>query len=351
MWGARASCGQPRASRAVKQAAFRHPMSEPRSANSIFKTGENCSAVARAARAALLVDAASYFEAFMRAAERAERSIIVLAWDFDSRTPLQVGPGDERVALGEFLNALARRRRHLHVRVLDWDYPMVFGADREFPPLYGLSWTPHRRVHVRYDDTHPLAGSHHQKLVVIDDRLAFVGGLDLTARRWDTPGHRPDDPRRIANGKPYPPFHDVMIAVDGDAAAFLGGVARKRWRQATGEKIAPVRGATDPWPESLHACFTDVDAGISCTSPAMNGQKGVRDVEQLYLDMIARAGRTIYIENQYFTAHKIGEALAARLVEPDGPEIVVVTRLLSHGWLEEVTMQVLRTRLIQALRS
>jgi phospholipase D1/2 len=325
-------------------------MSELRSTNTLFRTAENCCAVARAARAALLVDAASYFEAFMRAAERAERSIIVLAWDFDSRTPLRVGRDGGRTALGDFLNALVRRRRRLHVRVLDWDYPMVFGVDREFPPLYGLSWSPHRRVHLRYDDTHPLAGSHHQKLVVVDDRLAFVGGLDLTGRRWDTTGHRPDDPRRSVNGKPYPPFHDVMIAVDGEAAGVLAGIARKRWHHATGEEMPPVSRAGDPWPESLQPDIVDADAGVACTSPAMNGEKGVRDVEQLYLDMIARARRTIYIENQYFTAHTIGEALAARLAEPDGPEIVVVTRLLSHGWLEEMTMQVLRTRLIQALR-
>jgi phospholipase D1/2 len=324
-------------------------MPDDRPHDTLFKTGENCCAVKRSGRIALLVDAERYFEAFMRAAERAERSIVVLAWDFDSRTPLRVGPDGARVALGDFLNDLARRRRRLQVRVLDWDYPMVFGVDREFPPLYGLSWTPHRRVHLRYDDTHPLAGSHHQKLVVIDDRLAFVGGLDLTARRWDTSGHRPDDPRRTANGKPYPPFHDAMIAVDGEAAAALAGIARRRWLHATRETIAPVERAGDPWPESLRPDMHDALVGIACTTPAMNGEKGVRDVERLYLDMIARARRTIYIENQYFTAHTIGEALAARLAEPDGPEVVVVTRLLSHGWLEEMTMNVLRTRLIRAL--
>src|SRR2546430_13013350 len=43
-------------------------------------------------------------------------------------------------------------------------------------------------------------------------------------------------------------------------------------------------------------------------------------------------------------------ALEKRLAEPDGPEIVLVLRLLSHGWLEEHTMHVLRTRLIERLR-
>jgi phospholipase D1/2 len=76
----------------------------------------------------------------------------------------------------------------------------------------------------------------------------------------------------------------------------------------------------------------------------------VKEVERLYLDMIASARRHIYIENQYFTAPKIAAALEKRLAEPDGPEVVLVLRLLSHGWLEEHTMHVLRTRLLQRLK-
>ena len=37
---------------------------------------------------------------------------------------------------------------------------------------------------------------------------------------------RPDDPRRVIDGEPYPPFHDAMMAVDGDAARVLGRIAR-----------------------------------------------------------------------------------------------------------------------------
>jgi uncharacterized membrane protein YdjX (TVP38/TMEM64 family) len=73
-------------------------------------------------------------------------------------------------------------------------------------------------------------------------------------------------------------------------------------------------------------------------------------VEKLYLDMIASARDTIYIENQYFTAPRIAAALEKRLAEADGPEVVLVLRLLSHGWLEEHTMHILRTRLIERLR-
>jgi phospholipase D1/2 len=322
------------------------------STDAVFRLGENCCAVARAGRVGFAIDAAAYYEAFMRAAERAERSILILAWDFDSRTGLDFGDdGRCRTTIGEFLNDLARRRRRLQVHILDWDYPMIFGVDREFLPLYGLSWKRHRRVHFRFDDTHPLAGSHHQKIVVIDDKVAFVGGLDLTSRRWDSPEHRPDDPRRVSLGKPYPPFHDLMIAVDGEAARALAAIARKRWRGATGETLQQVATAGDPWPASLTPAMTDVDVALACTEPAVNGTKGNRTVERLYLDMIARARRYIYIENQYFTSQSIGRALAARLADPDAPEIVLVTRLLSHGWLEEMTMHVLRTKLVRELKA
>jgi len=319
-------------------------------AESILAPGVNTCAVARAERLSLLIDGEAYFSAFRRAAEAAERSIIVVAWDFDSGT--QLDPASQHpVLLGDFLNRLVKRRRKLHVHVLNWDYPMIFGADRELSPLYGLTWRPHRRVHFRYDDTHPLAGSQHQKIVVIDDKLAFIGGTDLACRRWDTPEHRPNDPRRTASGKPYPPFHDVMAAVDGEAARVLAGLVRARWKRATGEGLPVITTRGDPWPRGLQPDLTGVCVGVACTEPETDGRPGVRQVERLYLDMIARARRSIYIENQYFTSNAVGSALAARLSEPDGPEIVLVTRLLSHGWLEEMTMHVLRTRLIRQLRA
>ena len=327
------------------------------SAPSLLRPGYNCWAVARAERVSLLVDAADYFKAFTQAALRAKRSITILGRDFNSQTRLHfdpVGPDDPPALLGDFLNWLVQRRHSLHVHVLNWDYPMVFGADREFPPLYGFGWTPARRVHLRYDDTHPVGGSHHQKIVVVDDSVAFLGGIDLTVRRWDTSEHTPDDPRRTAYGKPYPPFHDLMVAVDGEAARSLAALTRERWHAATGHKLKPVtfKGITDndPWPSSYAPDLTAVEVGIARTAPPKAEEPAVREIEKLYLDMIASAKKTLYIENQYFTAPRIAAALEKRLAEPDGPEVVLVLRLLSHGWLEEHTMHVLRTRLIERLR-
>jgi phospholipase D1/2 len=141
-------------------------LAERAAPQSLLRLGYNCWAIARAERVALIVDAKDYFRAFYEAALRARHSILVLAWDFNSQTRLHYDavPKDGPPALlGDFLDYITRRRRGLHVRVLNWDYPMVFGTDREFPPIYGLGgWTPSRRVHLRYDDTHPVGASQHQ---------------------------------------------------------------------------------------------------------------------------------------------------------------------------------------------
>jgi phospholipase D1/2 len=342
-------------------------MSEHRSVKSIFERERNCWRVEHADEAAFLIDADAYFKAFVAAAEQAQRSILIAGWDFHSRTRLLCDEGSRNceLELGDFLNRLAKERRDLQVHILIWDYPMIFGLDREWAPLSGFGWRPHRRVHFRYDNTHPISGSHHQKLVVVDDAVAFCGGIDLTCRRWDTCAHAADDARRVVQGTPYPPFHDLAMAVDGAAARALGDLVRERWRRATGETLEPVVAARGRswrrlgrkqapnarWPEGVTPNVRDVEVAISRTEPAANGSGGVREVETLYVDMIAAARDSIYIENQYFTADKVGEALERRLGEEDGPEVIVVLRELSHGWLEELTMQTLRTRLIAKLRA
>ncbi len=334
--------------------------------HSIFEPGRNCWRLAHADQAAFIIDADAYFKAFVAAAEQAQRSILITGWDFHSRTRLLCGDENQRreLELGDFLNRLARKRRDLQIHILIWDYPMIFGLDREWAPLSGFGWKPHRRVHFRYDNTHPVSASHHQKLVVIDDAIGFCGGIDLTCRRWDTCEHAAKDERRVMQGTPYPPFHDLAMAVDGDAARALGDLIRERWRRATEETLAPVstsrqrtwrrlgrRAAPNArWPKMLRADVTDVQVAIARTEPGDDDMPAVREVEALYLDMISAAKRCIYIENQYFTADKLGEALAQRLREPDGPEVIVVLRKLSHGWLEELTMQTLRMRLIDKLR-
>lgn len=231
---------------------------------------------------------------------------------------------------------------------------MIYVREREFLPLVMNGWRTHRQVHFAVDSQHPLGASHHQKIVVTDDAVAFVGGLDLTGNRWDTPEHRADDPRRVdEEGHPYAPFHDVQMMVDGKAAQGLGELARTRWKRATDQDIAVPASPphSNPWPPYLRPDLESIPVAIARTEPAYKDHPPVHEIESLYCDAIKAAQRSIYIENQYLTSAVISNALAARLQEPQGPDIVLVLPHKAPGWLEESTMDVLRARLLPQLRA
>ncbi|MCU0893332.1 MAG: VTT domain-containing protein [Rhodospirillales bacterium] len=320
----------------------------------LFVEGETCWRLLRAHRVAFLIDAAAYFSAFKAAALRARRSIIIVGWDVDSRVRLEPDRDDVPAPdqLGEFLDHLVANRPGLHVHVLAWDFPIVFAGDRELFTSYRLGLMTHRRVRYCLDAVHPVGACHHQKIVVIDDELAFIGGIDFGSRRWDTPEHRLDDDLRTdPSGKPYPPFHDVQVVLDGDVAAALGSVARERWLRATGKKITRVAaGGEELWPEGVGVDLHEVDVAIARTDPGIDGLMVSREVEALYLASVARAERYIYVENQYFTAGRVAAALAESLERDSGPEVVLVLPQENWDWLEQATMSDRRAKLIAALR-
>jgi uncharacterized membrane protein YdjX (TVP38/TMEM64 family) len=230
---------------------------------------------------------------------------------------------------------------------------MIYWKEREW-------WLPsklaaHRRLHYFKDGMHPLGASHHQKVAVIDDALAFVGGLDLAQCRWDSPSHSAEHPARRLheNDRPCRPFHDVQLMVDGPSAAALGELARGRWQRATGRWIphSPDMLNEDTWPHTSRPDLTDVRVAIARTMPPFEGDASVGEVEALFLDSLQAARRHIYIETQYLTSRTIADRLAARLQDPEGPEVVMVLHPNSDGWLEQHTMDVLRGRVLQRLRT
>ena len=319
----------------------------------ILREGRNCWKIRHAARAKFLIDGEAYFGALADALERAEESILIVGWDFDSRIRLR--PEDKKSKdVGRLLKSLVFRRRKLRLNILIWNFAAIYAAlKRDSSPKFSLGWRRHARVGFRMDASHPLGASHHSKVVVIDDAIAFVGGLDLAKGRWDTPAHPATlEWRKDFDGTDLPPHHDVQLAVDGDAARALGDYARERWLHTTGERLQPPAGPHDPWPETLKPDITDIDIAVARTEPPYGkNSTEVREIEALFKDAIAAARRSIFIENLYLTSAVVGDALAARLAEPDGPEVVVVTSQKSEGWLEEATMDVLRGRLLKRLQA
>ena len=286
---------------------------------------------------------------------RAQRSILLVGWDFNSRTRLIRDGRDEpghRYELAAYLKHLVHENPRLRVRVLGWDFPVLYATEREMLPLVRFQLAAGPRLRFHLDGRHPVGASQHQKLAIVDDRVAFVGGIDLTVCRWDTPEHRPHDPRRSDPGfDDYAPFHDAQMLVDGAAGAAVAELARERWRRATGQRLAVKPGDGDPWPRGVEPHLNDVPVGIARTEPAFEGRAEVREVEVLYVRAIERARHLVYIENQYLTSDAIQRALARSLGRADGPEIVIVGPQNCSGWLEQQTMGILRQRIVQALRA
>ena len=306
---------------------------------------------------AFLVDGEEYFTAVRAALAKAQRSFFILGWDIDSRMRLVPGGANDGLPepLCDFLNALVKARRGLRGYVLSWDFAMLYALEREWLPIFKLDWRTHRRLSFRLDDQHPAGASHHQKIVVVDDSVAFVSGYDLTRVRWDTCRHEKDEPRRVDHrGIAYPPFHDVGIAVGRRLRPRARATSRASAGGAPRKVAAPRRPPTpiaDAWPAGVEPALTDIDVAIARTEPAFDGYPAVGEIRQLHLDAIASARRRIFAENQYFTSRLISDAFAQRLREDDAPEIAVISPFKQSGWLEISTMGVLRGRNHRLLRA
>lgn len=295
--------------------------------------------------AAFLVNGDSYFSTLAKALPKAKRSIWIIGWDFNPDIRLE--PVQSSQTLGDLLHGLVDANPELEINILVWALgPLYSGKSlrlfrrRQFPR------NPRIRLHFHM---HPdIRGSHHQKIVCIDDHIAFVGGIDLTAKRWDNWWHRSRDRlRRDPKGEAYDPLHDVQAMVTGEAAHLVGDVARHRWLSATGERKECLPAASVPAPRPASApAMKQVPVTVALTDGSVKRYDGMTVTR----DVIHGAGRHLYIETQYLASFSLAESLAERLQEPDGPEIVIICTRSSHGFLEKMLMANNRDRIIRRLK-
>lgn len=320
--------------------------------STLLKPGINCWRISKAHRARLLIDGDSYFREFRHAVINARERILIAGWDIDSRVDLVRSSYDDGYPprLGEFLLALLKNNPRLHIYILLWDFSMIYAFERDWSPvLHYADWRQHRRLHLIMDGNHPPGASHHQKLVTIDESLAFVGGIDLSKWRWDTSAHKAKDERRVdPGGNPYDPFHDMQLMVSGPIVRDLNELFAYRWKVAKGKKLPeiPLSSEVILTDDSHELEFRNINIAIARTYYNQEEGQYYRESEALHIDAIRRARHLIYIENQYLSSSIIGEELIKKLKEDTVPEIVIVVPLKTGGWLEQITMDVLRERLL-----
>ncbi len=293
---------------------------------------------------AVLNDAAAYFAALREALLEAQDLIYIVGWDIHSETRLvgASGRADDGLPeqLGPFLRALVQRRPTLQINILVWDFVSFYASEREWNSAAKFTAGTDGRVQFHLDSTLPFGSAQHQKIVCIDGSLAFVGGLDLTIRRWDTRDHRADHELRCdPQGRPSPPFHDVQCLVDGDAAASLFDLAEERWR-AAGQKTHERRALKRMrWPVHVPVEAEHMPVGIARTEVNCPAGSTIREVERSLIAAIRSATSFVYIENQFTSAIKIARELAEQMRRVPSLRALVVAPKLHSSWLESQAMQ------------
>jgi phosphatidylserine/phosphatidylglycerophosphate/cardiolipin synthase-like enzyme/membrane protein DedA with SNARE-associated domain len=176
----------------------------------------------------------------------------------------------------------------------------------------------------------------HEKFVIIDDTVAWLGGMDLSHNRWDTTDHRGDDPSRVnPDGEEYVPYHDTQFMFRGPAVRELfllalgDGVVPNDWDPPD----APAEQPQFAW----DARDREIYFSVTRSHPVRNSEN-VQQIIRLYRDLIAAAEDRIYIENQYFSSDEITRTLISRLEEPDGPEVIIIVPQELPDTLGRVTM-------------
>ncbi len=342
-------------------------MASNRPRGRIVAPGRNAWKQPRADRCGLLVDAKDYYAAFYKAALQARRHIILSGWQFDRGVQLLrdedvklAAPVGGEVRLLKLLDHLCQIRPELEVYVLAWDFHVVFALEREWMQQMYFHWATHERLRFRFDDCHPPGGCHHQKFVVIDGWLSFLGGIDLCESRWDDRRHLASNPSRLTRGRPQKPYHDVQAYFSGPAVgSALSELFCERWKRSGGD---PLRLRPCPPPPTARRYqprgALTMPAGrvaLSRTDPRKTARESAFEIRTQLEDAIAASEDLIYIETQYFSSRRLCESLERRLRAPRrgrrGPlEVVLVLNQRAEAVKEEIAVGLRQAQNMECLR-
>jgi phosphatidylserine/phosphatidylglycerophosphate/cardiolipin synthase-like enzyme len=263
----------------------------------------------------VLVDGAEYLPRVAEAIRAAESHVHVTGWFFSPEFALERG---ERPTV--LRNLLAEAAERVDVRVLAWagaPLPLLTPWRGDVRTVRdGL--TRGTRIRCALDAHERPMHCHHEKTVVVDDRVAFVGGIDFTlleGDRFDSSSH----PARATLG-----WHDTAARIDGPAVEDVASHFRLRWREVAGEAL-PATGAPD--------AVGDVELQVVRTIPEQIYERAPRGEFQIlesYVRAFKGAQRLIYVETQYLWSPELTDILAGKLREPPSDEFRIVFVLPAH---------------------
>jgi phosphatidylserine/phosphatidylglycerophosphate/cardiolipin synthase-like enzyme len=264
----------------------------------------------------VLIDGARALPEIASALGEAREFVHITGWHVAPHFELvrESGP----VVLGALLAELAER---VDVRVLVWAGAPVpaFHPTRAEVRENVENLVRGTRIRCEPDPREHPFQCHHEKTIVIDGRIAFVGGIDLTddgGDRFDSGAH--DARRRLG-------WHDVAARLEGPAVADVGAHFRLRWEELTGERLDG-QPAPDSAGEHTVQVIRTVSEGMYDRVP-----HGDFTIVESYVRALRSARRFIYLENQFLWAPEIVEILAEKLRSPPEPDFRLVLLLPSKA--------------------
>lgn len=285
-----------------------------------------------------LIDGESYFSALLEALESARSYVYVIGWCLTLHIPLSRRSPDDIVnsRLLPILNDVAQRAP---VRILLWE-----GAPFLLQPTHATTQEVLRTIEneshgdlvCRLDNSAHFSHCHHQKAIVVDGQVAFVGGMDLTTYqgdRWDTREHALRDKVN---------WHDVQLRLEGEVVADVEHNFRQRWQAVAGDATLPHR---DPaFDEAWQS-----PAQVLRTIPHHTydfARRGEYGIHHAYTEAIRGAQKLIYAENQYLWSPHVMDALIEVMNKRDPRSfriiIVLPARATSGKWDNDQHVEALR---------
>ncbi len=260
----------------------------------------------------VLIDGAQALPSILEELLQAQSHVHLTGWHFAPDFALVRDRAP--VVLRDVLAELAER---VEVRVLAWaGAPLpLFRPSRGDIRTIRDRFTHATKIQFALDSRERPLHCHHEKTIVIDDRVAFVGGIDLTSDagdRYDTNDH----PARAAVG-----WHDACVRIMGPAVADVANHFVLRWHEVTGERLAVVAPPEAAGEVELQVVRTIPEHVYKAT------HRGDFGILESYLRAFRGAERFIYLENQFLWSPEIAAVLVDKLIRPPSPDFRVLAVL------------------------
>ena len=254
----------------------------------------------------VLIDGERAISAIRAAIEQAREHVHLAGWHVTPSFALE-RDGGPHTTLRELL---ARTAERIPVRVLLWAGPPlpVFDPKRSDVKQVRDELTRGTKIRCILDARERTMHCHHEKLVIVDDEVAFVGGIDLTSLsgdRWDSSAHPVDG--RLG-------WHDAATRLRGPAVADVAEHFRARWQEVAHGPLPPPT-PQPPQGETTVQVLRTVPDGTYAFAP-----RGDFRILEAYMRALRAAERLVYLENQFLWSAEIVELLADKLRRPPHPD-------------------------------